>query len=120
MEKLPMKTKKNVKKNLGIEVKFANRFIVYHPNIPSYLITEARLGFGEIQLTCYCLLDNPVKSFYDTTPVKNIKVEWTSSVGEICDSIEYTECQLVDIEVINSWSNDDPVKVILTYNAQVK
>lgn len=113
-------TKESTEIISSFQPKLANRFIVRHPMIPSYLIQGVQMGFGEIKLTCYCTVDRPIKDFFNMTPVKSIKVEWLDPEGKICDSIEYTKCQLIDIEVSNAWSENSPLRVVLTYDTNMQ
>ena len=97
------------------EPKLGNRFIVYVPNIPSYLIKEIRLKTNEVQIVCYCPLEFPIRDFFDVKRPESIKINWLGPVGDVVDSMTYVGCKMKDIEFVNKWENTDPLTISITY-----
>jgi hypothetical protein len=111
----------------------ANRFLVKHPDIPSYLISEATVEHHlfyqsnkEVTLRLNVLLAEDFEkeanmlSLMRARPlVDEISVSLINHAGLPTDTVRIVNCALVDIFTRLDWHDDSPVSVKLKYSGKL-
>lgn len=101
-------------------INFSNRFIVYFPGIPSYLIKSANVSSHTLQLKLYILaykkISTLIKGAKDAIGV--IRICYLDDAGKVTDTINVNKYNLVRWSIDGSWDNNKPLELELLYDIE--
>lgn len=95
-----------------------NKFVVYHPGIPSYLVHSYELGLDKFTLTMFVTKDQKIMDVVKSAGAGLTEIHYFDGNGKVIDKISVVTYKLLDWKVTGSWGSEECLHIKLIYDCR--